>query len=670
MLWLSKSPQITDEHLQTTPPLLSAQVGTLVGLDLSGLGLTNFQLKKLFPNQPNVVAALSLDDNQYTSTGRIFSARNRFSELRAVFLRNNRLNSLDQGGFWGLRLGLLALDGNPGAPFAVEPRLQVKDGTNQVRAQFNIAIPATTTFQVYGTNMTVDAFELVIPAGTNVSEWVEPSRDNQTLPVLLRSSLLAEMPMTYTGLKLTPPEEALSAAKLWWNRGDGANRLPVLVKAFESLKIFIGSSVSNEEYSSVVLSDHVRPVNVSRALTFEIVSSDPAVATATLNDDMLTVNAHADGGAILTVNATDHNVTQPFTFDVTVATIDRTGYNIDVHKIGAAETNATISNAIDRAVAFWESMLMDVGDIPVKSGADLSCYNGGVFPNQSHVDDMAIIIAVVPIDGPGGTLASATVCGNRDDESFGDEDQLSVLGRFVLDVADAEELIDEDGIYSVFVHEIGHIFGIGLTWYAKAPVGGPTYESETRYGMVNTSPFGLGTIFLRGADVAFLGKQAYSAWMDAGGADDPFTLDGTPVATTGGAGSFGVHWDETHLDDELMTPFYDGDVSNPFSAISFNSLADMGYTLNTTFTPETYVLPSSRSELAGSSDEYSRVFDLTGDVQMIPIRGFDAAGRITGVFEPSGLHDAENQRRLRLIDDALRRAGPLLDLDENRDNNR
>ena len=49
-----------------------------------------------------------------------------------------------------------------------------------------------------------------------------------------------------------------------------------------------------------------------------------------------------------------------------------------------------------------------------------------------------------------------------------------------------------------------------------------------------------------------------------------------PVANTGGPGTADAHWRESVFDNELMTGYIDSG-SNPLSAVTVGSLADIGY---------------------------------------------------------------------------------------------
>ena len=58
------------------------------------------------------------------------------------------------------------------------------------------------------------------------------------------------------------------------------------------------------------------------------------------------------------------------------------------------------------------------------------------------------------------------------------------------------------------------------------------------------------------------------------------------VEQDGGSGTAGSHWDEDTFHNELMTGYIDSG-SNPFSAMSAASFADLGYVLSGTYTSHT-----------------------------------------------------------------------------------
>ena len=252
--------------------------------------------------------------------------------------------------------------------------------------------------------------------------------------------------------------------------------------------------------------------------------------------------------------------------------VDSDGFNISVTKRGGA-LNEPLSSAIDQAVSFWESALLDAPDVLFAEPNAVGC-GESIRPEfeTSFIDDMAIVVAAEDMDGRGGTLAAAGLCMHRG-EGYGKQSRTPLFGVFVMDESDVEYLAGErDGILGVMIHEIGHLMGIGTTWYRKAPADGMTFDPPTRHFMAHIEP----TFQHYGEEIAFLGANARKAWDESGGTKEAFSLNGTPIATTGGPGSFGGHWDETVMTTELMTPFHNGGVENPFSAISFQSMADIG----------------------------------------------------------------------------------------------
>jgi len=117
----------------------------------------------------------------------------------------------------------------------------------------------------------------------------------------------------------------------------------------------------------------------------------------------------------------------------------------------------------------------------------------------------------------------------------------------------------------VILHEMGHVLGIGTIW--------------DTLGLVENGP---------GGTINFTGPTAVGAYQTIFGVSDNFV----PVETDGGPGTAGGHWDEETFDNELMTGFLNGGVSNPISTVTIGALADMGYTVNMA-AADPYSAPSS-----------------------------------------------------------------------------
>ena len=454
-------------------------------------------------------------------------------------------------------------------------------------------------------------------------------------------------------------------AILYRQPGQGGNRLPVIVKDFGDIRLYMGSTTNPEVAEWVTdLTSYVRGEVATRPLTYSVTSSDETVATAIVDGTELTVVGVARGMTEVTLTAADGPQSVTLTIAVEVEQIDGTNFNIQVVKLGDA-LQEPLSSVIDRAAAYWETALRDAPDVPLDPGdARLSCRGYRLPTSQSVVDDIIMIIGAIAIDGDGGTLASASVCVERDG-SFGNASALPVMGRFVMDRADMDYLNSTPGgTYGTVLHEMGHLLGIGWTWYDKAPVGGLSFDpGGDRYYSASRFPFVAGIVpnrLLAGADIAYLGVQAFEGWKDSGGTRSLFPLDGAPIATEGGGGSFGVHWSEARMRSELMTPYKNHPA--PLSAVTFNSLTDLGWTVSTDFIAEAYRVPGAAPEVsADAAADQGTVIDLSNDVLWVPVTRVSRDGQVTDLYEPPQMNSPENLRILDLIDAALRRAGLRLD---------
>src|SRR5262245_17522792 len=153
-------------------------------------------------------------------------------------------------------------------------------------------------------------------------------------------------------------------------------------------------------------------------------------------------------------------------------------------------------------------------------------------------------------------------------------------------------------IFSVVLHEMGHVLGIGTIW-------------EDR-GLLS----GAGT-----SNPIFVGAHATAAYNQMFGT----SARGVPVENTGGAGTADGHWRETIFVSELMTGWAGPGTNLPVSSVTVASLWDLGYTVNmaaaNSYTPSSSALATARSASAARSssilayDDSSRgasIFDAIG----------------------------------------------------------
>ncbi|MCH7473108.1 MAG: Ig-like domain-containing protein [Gemmatimonadetes bacterium] len=268
---------------------------------------------------------------------------------------------------------------------------------------------------------------------------------------------------------------------------------------------------------------------------------------------------------------------------------------------GTPSQEAAFQSAAER----WASIITtDIADIdfsvrPILADA---CAEGQPLVNDI-VDDVRIYIKIERIDGPGGTVASAGPCVTRG------LSMLPVLGSMRFDSEDLANLEDTGVLVNIVIHEMGHVLGIGTIWPLFKLLVNPSVPSNAN------------------ADTHFAGPLAIAAFDDAGGT----TYTGgakVPVENTAEEGSADGHWRESVLAEEIMTPFFVFGQPQPLSAITVESLADVGYRIDIS---QADAFSKVFTSPAPAPDPRS-VIDLRGDIRQGPIIEVDAKGRIIRVI--------------------------------------
>ncbi|RYD49518.1 MAG: peptidase [Verrucomicrobiaceae bacterium] len=218
------------------------------------------------------------------------------------------------------------------------------------------------------------------------------------------------------------------------------------------------------------------------------------------------------------------------------------------------------------AADFWNSVI---------TGYDLFTDDQG-FPKPHSLE----ITASIPyIDGPGGVLGSA----GWTDYAYYDNDPLTpnptialfyaTEGIMEFDSADVAAMVGNNTFYSVVLHEMAHVLGIGTLWTGNNNVNGTTYQ-----------------LYDNGSG-QYTGPNALAAWQSE------FNQPGAtfvPVELGGGPGTANGHWNEndsgigltgftsniSNMDfaNELMT----GWASSTFflSTVTLGGLDDIGYVVD------------------------------------------------------------------------------------------
>jgi hypothetical protein len=206
------------------------------------------------------------------------------------------------------------------------------------------------------------------------------------------------------------------------------------------------------------------------------------------------------------------------------------GFNVEFAFTGMTANQRAI---FERAAQKWEAVI--VGDLP-------NANFGGV-----AVDDLLIRATSVAIDGRGNIL------GQAGPDRFRSSTGLPYVGTMEFDSADMAAMEANGTLYSVVLHEMGHVLGVGTLWSSR--------------GLI----LGEGT-----SNPRFIGSQAIAAYNTIFGA----SATSVPVENTGGAGTRDGHWRESIFKTELMTGWVGPGANNPLSRITVGSLADLGYSVN------------------------------------------------------------------------------------------
>jgi Leishmanolysin/Bacterial pre-peptidase C-terminal domain len=228
-----------------------------------------------------------------------------------------------------------------------------------------------------------------------------------------------------------------------------------------------------------------------------------------------------------------NNANYSLTIDPGVQTVTppptNSGFQIDLTYSGLTASQQTI---FAQAANRWSQVI--TGDLP-------NATRNGVV-----IDDLLIRASAANIDGAGGVL------GQAGPENFRNGSFIPYYGSMEFDTADLASMERDGSLYSVILHEMGHVLGIGTIWDLTGLLQGAGTNTPIFVGARATAEYN--TIFNASAR-------------------------GVPVEQNGGAGTRDSHWDEELFGNELMSG-YIGSATNPLSRITVASLADLGYTVN------------------------------------------------------------------------------------------
>ena len=319
-------------------------------------------------------------------------------------------------------------------------------------------------------------------------------------------------------------------------------------------------------------------------------STNDNVAYAEVKSDTLFLYPVAVGSASITVTATDpEGLFATDDFDVEVV-----AERFDIELRFTDDVTETQRTRIRAARSTWGRVLRytELDDVAVP---DVFECLGLVATNVGTVDDHLVLVDVDSIDGVDGTLAHATLCRRRI------SDGTPVVSAVRFDMADVDRVSALGSLGLLAFHELAHGLGFGTSEW-------------DRHGLL-----------VKGDDPHFTGALAIAAFDAAGGT--AYTDSKVPVAKP-----LSSHWRESVFGHEGMTSLLTLGASTPFSAVTLQAMADIGYVVDVSLADD-YQLPNTvPPKVAG--DQAGRVFDLSNDVVRGPVMVLDSDGRIIRVIPP------------------------------------
>lgn len=296
---------------------------------------------------------------------------------------------------------------------------------------------------------------------------------------------------------------------------------------------------------------------------------------------------------------------------VFVASInDASRFNITLRNVGPP-LSAQVQLAFDEAKIRWQDIITgDLSSVALNIQAG-QCGSGSPAINET-VDDVMILLAVEPIDGPGSVLGSAGPCFIRSTT------RLTILGRMRFDSDDLDGLLASGRLNDVILHEMGHVLGFGTLW------------TQPQFNCLQ-QPSSAGPP-LSSFDTHFSCPTAVM-WFDSVGGATYTGGNRVPVENCAGisgcgAGTINSHWRELVFVNELMTGYINSGTDNPLSVVSIAAMADLGYVVN-------YAAASPYSRVFTARGPLAPAIDLGDDVDRLPIYIYDdRRRRIVGVHRP------------------------------------
>jgi Leishmanolysin len=224
-------------------------------------------------------------------------------------------------------------------------------------------------------------------------------------------------------------------------------------------------------------------------------------------------------------------------------------FTISVRFVDPTPPSSSVLTAFNLATAKWQSVIIgSVGSAPIKLAAG-ACDSTQPAVNET-VKDLLVLVHERQIRD---TVPGQAILGEAGPCLIRKPGNLPILGVMSLNSSTLATLANDGLLDDVIEHEMGHLLGFGTVW----DLDGLLRDTTT-------------------SDPWFSGPLAQAAFRKA---LPSFTGKIVPVEANGGSGTTLSHWRESVMTNELMTGFLNPG-ANPLSAITVESMADLGYTVN------------------------------------------------------------------------------------------